>query len=358
MSTGTAGLVARVDGLFERVPGGSATVGAVVFVLTLVWLLSPIGVIIPGIAFVFLETGTLFLVYAMVLLGLNLQFGDTGIINFGPVLFYALGAYGMAMLTAESPAFGAGLGMPWVTGIVVGIVLAILVGALLGLSSLRLRADYLAIVTLAGAEIFNRVVSTFQFPFGADKGISNIPTLLDEFVPNAGTRAVATFFLFTGILLIAYEGFRRLSQSPYGRVLRAIQADEDATKSLGKATFSYKMQAFIYGAAVAGLAGALLAIWNGATSPNFLTIDVTVILWIGMMVGGPGNTRGVMTGLAMIMFFQLIVRAINQPVTTTLPVDSIEFNAIRTGLIGLFLVLIIRYKPAGIWGDEEKMEVF
>ncbi|MFB6297065.1 MAG: branched-chain amino acid ABC transporter permease [Salinirussus sp.] len=354
----TADLVDRADRLLEQVPGGSATIGAALFVLTFLWLLSPIGVVVPGIAFVFLETGTLFMLYAMVLLGLNLQFGDTGIINFGPVLFFALGAYGMAMLTAEQPSFGLGLGLPWWLGVVVGIVLAIAVGAVLGLSSLRLRADYLAITTLAGAEIFNRTVSTFQFPFGADKGINNIPTLIDPLVGNTGTKSVGTFLLFTGLLLIVYEGFRRLSQSPYGRVLRAIQADEDATRSLGKPTFRYKMQAFIYGAAVAGLAGALLTIWNGATSPNFLTIDVTVLIWIGMMIGGPGNIRAVVTGLAMIMFFELLVAALNRPVTTNLPVDSIEFTAIRTGLIGLFLVLVVRYRPAGIWGDEEKMEVF
>jgi branched-chain amino acid transport system permease protein len=354
MSTGSA----RLDDLVARVPGGSAGLGLALFVFTLGWLLSPIGVVFPGVLFIVVETATLFLLYAMVLLGLNLQFGDTGIINFGPVLFFALGAYGMAMLTADAPSFGLGFGLPWWLGIGVGIVAAVVVGVVLGLSSLRLREDYLAITTLAAAEIFNRVISTFQFPFGADKGIGNIPTLIDGFTANAETRALGTLLLFAALLLVVYEGFRRLSAAPYGRVLRAIQADEEGTRSLGKRTLRYKMQAFIYGAAVAGLAGALLAIWNGATSPNFLTIDVTVILWIGMMIGGPGNHRAALTGLAMIMGFELIVETLNRTATGALPIDSVEFTAIRTGLIGLFLVLVVRYRPAGIWGDEEKLEVF
>jgi len=352
-----------------KIPGDAAGLGVAMVVGTLAWLALPIGIVLPGFAFIFLEEATLFVLYAMVLLGLNLQFGDTGLINFGPVLFLGLGLYGMSLTSAEVPEFatGVGLGMFWGIGILVGIVAAIGGGAVIGISSLRLREDYLAITTLAAAEILFELVRVFQTPFGGERGLVGVPQLVVEtgqegIIPlaeNAATRDLATVFLFAGVLLVMYEGFRRLSASPYGRVLRSIQADEDATRGMGKPTFSYKIQAFIYGAIVAGIAGGLMAMFFGSASPGLISIDVTVIIWIGMMIGGAGNHRGAMAGLAIIMSLELLVRLLNDLVTNQLALmNAIQFNALRGAVVGLLLILVIRYRPEGLFGDAEKLEVF
>ncbi|MEZ3114417.1 branched-chain amino acid ABC transporter permease [Halobaculum sp. MBLA0147] len=365
----TATLAVDGDGVFASLPGGAATVGVAVVVATLGVLALPVGFDLPGFAFVVMEEATLFVLYAMVLLGLNLQFGDTGIINFGPVLFLGLGLYATALISADVPGFASGTGLDlfWGLGLAVGIVAAVGGGLVLGASSLRLREDYLAITTLAAAEILFEIVRVFRDPFGGNRGLVGIPQLVVEtgtggVLPLAETAALqdlATLTLFTGLLLVAYEGFRRLSASPYGRVLRSIQADEDATRGMGKSTYSYKLQVFAFGAVVAGLAGGLMGMFFGSADPALISIDVTVIIWIGMMIGGAGNHRGAITGLAIVMSFELFVRLTNSLVTQQLGlIDATQFNALRGGLIGLLLILVIRYRPEGLFGDPEKLEVF
>lgn len=352
-----------------RIPGDLAGVGLGVVAVTLGFLALPVGVVLPDLVFVFVDETVLFILYAMVLLGLNLQFGDTGIINFGPVLFLALGLYGTALISAETPTYAeaVGLNLFWGLGILGGLVAAVVGGLVLGLSTLRLREDYLAITTLAAAEIFHEIVRSFRAPFGGSTGVTGIPQLVVEtgspggvlpLAENASTRDLGTVLLFVGVLLVAYEAFRRLSRSPYGRVLRAIQSDEDATRGLGKPTLLYKTQAFVYGAVVAGMAGGLMAMYFGSVSPGLITIDVTVIIWIGMMIGGAGTHRGAIVGLAIIMFFELAIRLLNAPVTQQLGVSAVRFNALRGLLVGLLLMAVIRYRPAGLFGDPERLEVF
>lgn len=362
-------LAVNRDGLLAQLPGNAAGLGLLVVAITLGVLGLPFGFELPGFAFIVMEEATLFVLYAMVLLGLNLQFGDTGIINFGPVLFLGLGLYGMALFSAEVPDFatGTGLGLFWGVGIVAAMIAAVAGGIVLGASSLRLREDYLAITTLAAAEILFEVVRVFQNPFGGERGLVGVPQLVVEtgangvipLAENAATRDLTTLLLFGGVLLIAYEGFRRLSASPYGRVLRSIQADENATRGMGKSTFRYKIEVFVYGAVVAGVAGALMAMFFGSASPGLISIDVTVIIWIGMMIGGAGNHRGAIVGLAIIMSFELLVRLANDLVTNQLALmDAVQFNALRGALVGLLLILVIRYRPEGLFGDPEKLEVF
>lgn len=344
----------RVDAAVGAVPGNMAGVGVVLFVVTVVMLLSGIPFVIPSQTFRLLNQTSTFAVYALVLLGLNMQFGDTGIVNFGPVLFFAAGAYGTALVTAVNPTYGMGLGMPWVTGVLAGVVVAMLVGGVIGLSTLRLRGDYLAMTTLAAAEIFRAVVRSYSGYFGGNKGISSLPNPVGAIAPNSDMRFLGLTLVFLSVLMIVYEGFRRLSGSPYGRVLRSILSDEDATRSVGKNTFVYKTQAFVYGAAIAGVGGSLWVLFQGSASPAMVSIDITILLWLGMMLGGPGNYRGVLGGLAFILLFRLIF----SQTKGIIPVSAVRFNALRPILFGLLFVLIIRYRPAGIWGESERLEVF
>jgi len=341
----------RLDGL----PVDAVHAGVALFLLALLFLYSPLFVQPPGGTFTFLEVGVLFFLYAMILVGLNLQFGHTGLVNFGPVAFFAVGGYTAAMLTADDPFRAVGLGLSWPVGLAGAVVAAVALGVLLGVSTLRLRDDFLAIVTLAVAEIVHGLVETQSEITGGGLGLNNVPRPIAG-TTSAGDGAVlaSTIVVFGALALLFYGLFRRLSASPYGRVLRAIRADEQVTETLGKRVFRYKLAVFVYGAAIAGLAGALLVFYNGAASPGFFTINVTVIVWIGMLIGGAGSDRGVIGGLAIIMGFQLFTRFLNDQIPF---VTQDQFASLRLVLIGLLLMVIIKYRPEGIWGDADELGV-
>jgi branched-chain amino acid transport system permease protein len=338
----------------DDLPVDAARAGVLLVVLALAFLASPLLIQPPPSALVFFEVGVVFLVYALILVGLNLQFGHAGLVNFGPVAFFAVGGYAAAMLTARNPYQGVGLGLHWGVGLVAAVVAAAALGVLLGVSTLRLRDDFLAIVTLAVAEIVAGLVSTFQSYTGGAIGLGNVPRPIAARTVGGSATLFATVFLLGALALLAYGVFRRLSDSPYGRVLHAIRADEQVTETLGKNVFRYKLAVFIYGAALAGFAGALYVYHVGAASPGFFTINVTVLVWVGMLIGGAANDRGVIGGLAIIMTFQLLTRFLNDQLPY---VSQDQFASVRLVLVGLLLMAIIRYRPEGIWGDPQEMGV-
>jgi len=339
----------------EKSPVDATRAGAVLLVLAVAFLFSPLFVSPPPATLVFFEVGVLFVLYALVLVGLNLQFGHTGLVNFGPVAFFAVGGYTAAILTAQDPYRAVGLGLPWPVGLAAGVLVAVALGALLGFSTLRLRDDFLAIVTLAVAEIVHGLIVTVRNVTGGSNGLQNVPRPVASMTGGGGSGELfATVFVFGALALLFYGLFHRLSASPYGRVLRAIRADEQVTETLGKRVFRYKFVVFVYGAAVAGLAGALLVFYNGAAAPGFFTINVTVVVWIGMLIGGAGSDSGVLGGLAIIMGFQLATRFLNDVVPF---ITQDQFASLRLVLIGLLLMVIIKYRPEGIWGDADQLGV-
>lgn len=344
MTDGTSG--------FETLPVDATHAGLALVVLSLAYLASSAAVQPPGGTYVVFEVGVLFTLYALILVGLNLQFGHTGLVNFGPVAFFAVGGYTAAILTADDPFQAVGLGLPWPVGLVAAVVAAAALGVLLGVSTLRLRDDFLAIVTLAVAEIIHGVIIAFRDITGGSVGLTNVPRPIAAAVDaDGGADLTATVLVLGALVVLCHGVFHRLSASPYGRVLRAIRADEQVTETLGKRVFRYKLAAFVYGAAVAGLAGALLVFYNGAAAEGFFTIDVTVILWVGMLIGGAGSDRGVLGGLAIIMGFQLATRFLNDAFPF---VTQDQFASIRLMLIGLLLMLIVKYRPEGLWGDPNR----
>jgi branched-chain amino acid transport system permease protein len=349
--------VSVADRIRGRLPDGdgavAATAGllAVLVALAVAW--SPVTVAVPGVLSVFVEVAILFGLYGILVLGLDLQYGHTGLVNFGHVVFFAVGAYTVAMVSAVDSFSGLSLGYPWPLALVAGVLAAALVGGLIGATSLRLRDDFLAVATLAAAEIFHTLTVNLTEPFGGNTGILGVPQPLADLAGDFDTAVVATLGLFAGLVLLTYAGLTRLTEAPYGRVLHAIRADELVTRSVGKSTLRYKMAAFVYGAALAGLAGGLFALYNGAVAPGFFTIQVTVTVWIGMLLGGAANHRAVLGGLAVIMGLRLVSRFANQ----TLPVTAGTFASVRLIVVGMVLVLVIRYRPAGIWGDPEELGV-
>lgn len=328
--------------------------GVGVFVVGLLLVLSPLQIGVPGWTGVFFEVGVLFLVYGLLVLGVNLHYGFTGLINFGHVVFFAVGAYAMGILTAQNPFAGLGLGLAWPIGLVGAVLAATAVGALLGASTLRLRDDFLAIVTIAAAEIFHDLVKSFEGVTGADVGLLNIPRPIYALAGgHTDTSALATILMYLGVLGVAFAVLSRLTAAPYGDVLRAIRDDELIARALGKNAFRYKMQVFIYGTALAGLAGGLWALYLGAISPGLFTIDVTITLYIAMYVGGIGTHRGALLGLVLIVGLRLFTRFLND----VGPVSQSQFASARLVLIGLILIFIIRFKPEGLLGDPQKLGI-
>lgn len=346
--------MSATDALPDDLSLGPGRLGAAALVLVVLAILSPYALVLPDFSLVVFSVGVTFLLYGLLILGLNLHYGYTGLVNFGHVAFFAVGGYAAALLTAENPFMGVGLGLPWWVGLVASVVAAGALGAVLGLSTLRLRDDFLAIATLAAAEIFHSLVGSFEGVTGGDVGLLNVPRPLHQALGGDPDMVLLTTVLaLLGVLLLSYAGIRRLTESPFGRVLRAIRADDLVTGTLGKNVFSYRMQSFILGAALAGLAGGLFAFYNGAVAPGFFALNVTVLVWVGMLIGGPGNHRGVIGGLAIIMGFQLATRFLGNAFTGT----NVDFASIRLILIGLLLVLIVRYRPEGFWGNPKELGV-
>jgi branched-chain amino acid transport system permease protein len=338
---------------FDRLPVDATRAGAVLVVVAVAFLLSPIFVAPPSSTLFLFNVGIVFLLYAMILVGVNLQYGHAGLVNFGPVAFFAVGGYVAAILTAQNPYAGIGFGMSWPIGLIAGVLAAILLGAILGVSTLRLRDDFLAVVTLAVAEIVHGTVGTFQSVTGGSLGLGNLPQPIANQTAEGAATLFATALLFGALALLIYGVVHRLTDSPYGRVLRAIRADEQVTETLGKNVFRYKLVVFVYGSALAGFAGGLYAYFFGAVSPGLFTINVTVLVWIGMLIGGAGNDRGVVGGLAIIMGFRAFTRFLNDQIPT---ISSSQFASFRLMLVGVLLILIIRYRPQGIWGDPRELE--
>jgi len=339
----------------EDLPVDATRLGVALFVLSVAFVFSPLFVSPPAVTIVVFEVGILFLVYGLILVGLNLQFGHAGLVNFGPVAFFAVGGYAAGIVTAQDPYNAVGLGMSWPVGLAAAVVGAAALGALLGVSTLRLRDDFLAIVTLAVAEIVHGLIVTFRDVTAGSIGLQNVAQPIRNTAAGEGNAILfATTLVFGSLCLLAYGLFHRLSEAPYGRVLRAIRADEQVTATLGKNVFRYKLVVFVYGAALAGFAGALFVFYNGAASPSFFTINVTVLVWVGMLIGGAGSDRGVLGGLAIVLGFRLFTRFLNEQIPF---VTSDQFASIRLALVGLLLILIIRYRPQGIWGNPEELGV-
>lgn len=278
------------------------------------------------------------LIYTMLALGLNLQMGFTGIINFGYVAFVAIGAYTSALLTVD-------LHWPLLAGWAAGAALAALASYPLGLLTIRLGGDYFAVVTLGFSELVLLVVlNERQLTHGAI-GITGIHRPFAALGPHlSAPLALLSIAVLTA--LTAYL-IRQISHSPLGRLLRAIQANESAAQALGKNTLGYKVLVLVVGSAIAGLAGALYAHWVQYISPEQFSPDVTFNTFIALILGGVGSLLGPAIGaFVLILFLQGSI--VLQDYVHIFSAN--QQSALRFMIIGLALVLLIVYRPEGILG--------
>ncbi len=354
--------------------------------------------------------------YALFALGLNLQWGYAGLINFGHVAFMTVGAYTTVLLSSK--------GVPLIIAIIAGIAIAAILGLLIGISTLRLREDYLAIVTIGVSELLRLIALNEEWLAEGPFGVRGFPLPFKSFDPNflqkylligiltllaifaawqlwgglrsqwregkeikgksyqptkilnliiwgiIGLGIILTIYINScaallnynykaGLMLlvliavaITYWGLELLASSPWGRVLKAIREDEEIATALGKNVFWYKLQAFMLGGAIAGLAGAFYAWQLTAIYPSDFKTLVTFNVWTMVVVGGAGKNQGALLGAIIFWAYEALTRFY---LPTLGWFDSSQGAAFRVMVIGLILMILMLWRPQGILGKKEEL---
>lgn len=292
------------------------------------------------------------LIFAIVCLGLNLQWGYTGLFNIGVSGFYLVGAYAFAILCGPpGSSYLGGFALPFIVGLLGAMAISGLVAFIAGIPTLRLRADYLAIVTI-GIGVTLQLVALNAVPLtGGSPGASNIPRPLPNLFPQSGFAAnLFLLAIVVAAVLIVYFALEAMVRSPWGRVLKAIREDEEAASSLGKNAFSFRLQSFVIGCIIMGLAGALYASFIGFISPPDFVPKVTFQIWAMLIVGGSGNNKGAILG-AILMW--AVWTLSGNAAQIILPSDlQVRGGAVQIILIGLVLMLVLIFRPRGLIGEE------
>ena len=302
--------------------------------------------------------------YALAAIGLAVHFGYTGLLNFGQAAFMAIGAYGFAVSVLN-------FGLSFWQAIAVSMILSVLFALILGIPTLRLRSDYLAIVTIAAAEILRYVVSTTSLKdlTGGSSGLSGFatefyainpfPTGNYLFWPFDVTEKELWVRVFGGsIVALATILVLLMMRSPWGRVVKGIREDEDAVRSLGKNVYAYKMQSLIVGGALGTLAGIVFVLPRAVQPGNYVT-GLTFFIWTIMLLGGAATVFGPIVG-SMIFWVLLSLTEgvlqglVNMGVITFLSTDQI--GPVRFILIGLGLMALVVFRPQGIFGNKKELQ--
>lgn len=299
-----------------------------------------------------LVTGTFAGIYALLAIGLNLHWGDTGLLNFAHAAFFGVGAYTSAILTTPVGLAGirsVGFDLPIPVGIVAGTVAAGVVGVLIGLTSFRLEDDYLAIVTLGFAQLILLVFETEKWLTGGVRSVVGIERPLESTLP--GNYNLWYLLLVLVSVAAAYVVFRRITESSFGRGLHAVREDENVPEALGKDVRVFKLKSFGLGAAVAGFAGGLWAHYIFSLSPSMFDPTLTFFIWSAVIIGGYGSYRGAIAGVVFITLVQQATRFLpsGMPFADLIP----HFRLI---IIGALTIGVLYFRPQGLFGDREQME--
>ena len=301
---------------------------------------------IPYIESVVLTAG----IFALLAQGLNIHWGFTGLINLGHVAFFAVGAYTMGILNTQ---FEVGLLPSFLAAMVAAVVLGIIVG----LPAIRLRTDYLAIVTVTIGEIFRLVLKSgpgvtelTRGPRGI-RGYSNEFFFLREDI-GLGFLDPDQYLLVLVWLTVAVVGVLLwiLIKSPWGRVLKGIREDEDAVRALGKNVTAYKMQSFALGAGIAGLAGVFFAMDIGSLAPDTYLPIITFYAWTVLMLGGSASHWGPIVGA--LIFWAIFNGTLYIPNEI---ISGAESAYLRQIGVGALIMAIMIFRPQGILGNKEEM---
>jgi len=305
--------------------------------------------------------------YALLAIGLNLHFGFTGLLNFGQVGFMAVGAYGLAVTVAT-------FGGPMWLGVIVGLSAAVLLALILGIPTLRLRADYLAITTIAAAEIV-RFLLRYRGSESVTGGVFGLRQFSGGFYAlnpfsgsgylgplQASSNRVWQMTLGWTLVALATLLVWALMRSPWGRVLRSIREDEDAARSLGKNVFAYKMQSLILGGVLGALGGIVFALALQTVQPDTFLPQVTFFAFAILILGGTGSTLGPVVGSVLFWFLlagmQSALRRLGDiGALPDLLSGSGSVAALSLTFVGLLIMLLMIFRPQGMLGNKRELQL-
>jgi len=307
--------------------------------------------------------------YALAAIGLNIHFGYTGLLNFGQAGFMAVGAYGLAAGVAT-------FNLPFGVALLLGLAAAVVLALVLGAPTLRLRADYLAIATIAMAEILRLVIGSVSLAdyFGGRDGLQQFAGTFQGWNPYSASvdfgvftvRPYNLWVMTVGWILVALSCLVvwALMRSPWGRVLKSIREDEEAVRSLGKNVYAYKMQSLVLGGLFGALAGFMVALQQAAINPDNFSTDVTFFTYTVLLLGGAARVFGPVVG-SIIFWFVLTfagnffqqATAGTSPLIPTWAMSDIQAGLVQFILVGLALMLLMIYRPQGIFGDRKELAI-
>ncbi|MEY3345714.1 MAG: hypothetical protein RLZZ581_508 [Actinomycetota bacterium] len=306
------------------------------------------------------------IIFALAAIGLNMHFGYTGLLNFGQAGFLAVGAYTTAVLVV-SYEFSL-----WVA-LACSILTSIIFALILGIPTLRLRADYLAIVTIAAAEIVRQVArsATFNDILGGSDGItgkfgkeffdlnpftSGVDTPILRFTANDLWVVITGWLLVAATLALMWL----LVNSPWGRVLKAIREDEDAVRSVGKNVYLYKIQSLIFGGVIGSFAGAVYALSRQSVQPDNYGTALTFFAYTVLILGGAARVFSPVVGSIIFWFLlvfieQTLREAVKAGFIPEWLIGANQVGQVRFMLVGLGLMLLMIFRPQGIFGDKKEL---
>ncbi|WP_396658453.1 branched-chain amino acid ABC transporter permease [Microbacterium sp.] len=300
--------------------------------------------------------------YALAATGLAVHFGYAGLLNFGVAGFMAIGAYSYAISILS-------FGLPWWVGILIGMVGATVFALILGIPTLRLRADYLAIVTIAAAEIVRLLFTSTVFDEWTNSadGLGGYHAGFREANPlppgeyGFGPWVYSSdgwWVRLFGLILLAIAVFIvwAVMRSPWGRVLKGIREDEDAVRSLGKNVFSYKMQALVLGGIFGGFGGVVLALPSAVVPATYMT-SLTFYIWTILLLGGAATVFGPAVGALIFWVVMALLDGILPGLAAAgiLPISAIQAGVLRYVFVGIALMLLVIFRPQGIFGNKREL---
>jgi neutral amino acid transport system permease protein len=303
--------------------------------------------------------------YALCALGLAMHFGYTGLLNFGQAGFAALGAYGYAVATLT---FHWNMWGSFGFGIACSAAFALI----LGIPTLRLRADYLAIVTIAAAQALYFAFGTSQFAAitGGSNGLSQFGEDFYRYNPIPEGRYDLGIITLSqdeiwirvvawGLVILVAVLLVILTRSPWGRTLKGIREDEDAVRSLGKNVFAYKMQSLVLGGVIGALGGIVFTLASQTNQPSTWVSNFTFMTWTVLLLGGAATILGPVVGSAVFFAFLMLTQGLLEGMVNLgwLPfLDVAQVGQIRYLLVGLFLMVLVIFRPQGFFGNKKEMQ--
>ena len=302
-------------------------------------------------------------IYAIVALGLQLNVGFTGIVNFGQAAFMAIGAYAMAILVLK-------VGLNFWLSLPIAVLVTIGFGLLVGLPALRLRADYFAIATIALAEVVRIFAQNARGLTGGNEGLfceqgnpsncypnawrdvsDSINGVVENFWSDPDSLFPLLLVVWATVIVVTF-GLTYVTNTPWGRVLRAVREDEDAALALGKNTLRYKLQSLSISASLGAIGGFFLAINLATVHPQDFEPLVTFFAFSVLILGGLANYKGVAVGAIIFWFVLEGTRFIDLPDP---PFTETRIAALRLAITGMLLIGLMAFRPQGMFGKKEEM---